>query len=184
MITFSTRSWRIYVFRGILALIFGLVALFWPGITLHALVLVFGVYVLLRGALLIFAALDHKAVSQQWGLLLIEGIISVLFALVAFIWTGITALALLLLIAAWALLSGILEIVAAIQLRKLLKGEWVLGLIGIISILLAFILLIQPEQGALAVVTVIGFYAIFGGILMLYLAYKLRRLPDQTTLEI
>jgi uncharacterized membrane protein HdeD (DUF308 family) len=108
---------------------------------------------------------------------LLEGVICVVFAILAFAWPGITAIVLLFLIAAWVRVSGIVEIVAAMQLRKVIEGEWVLGLTGVLSVLVGLILLLRPTVGALAVVWVIGFYALLFGILMLYLAFKIRRLP-------
>jgi uncharacterized membrane protein HdeD (DUF308 family) len=110
---------------------------------------------------------------------LLEGIASLLVGIMAFIWPGITAIILLFLIAAWAFISGIVEIMAAVQLRKVIRGEWVLGLTGVLSIIIALLLVIQPGAGALAVTWVIGVYAFIFGVLLLFLGLKIRNLPDR-----
>lgn len=175
MITIVSKFWWTYALRGLVAILFGLAAFLWPGITLRVLVLLFGIFVLLEGFFLIVAAFGSKNISSNWWIVLLEGLGCGAFGMLAFIWLGITAMAFVILIAAWALVSGIIEFTAAIYLRKMIEGEWILGLTGILSILVALILLLRPNVGAVAVVWVIGFYAILFGILLLYLAFKIRK---------
>jgi uncharacterized membrane protein HdeD (DUF308 family) len=177
MIKIVSKFWWLYALRGLLAVLFGLAAFFWPQITVTVLVLLFGLYLLFEGILLIAAAFGGRSISTNWWVVLLEGVICVGFAILALAWPGITAIVLLFLIAAWALVSGIVEIIAAFQLRKVIEGEWILGLTGVLSILVAMILSLRPNVGALAVVWFIGFYALLFGTLMLYLAFKIRRLP-------
>ncbi|MBD3307892.1 HdeD family acid-resistance protein [candidate division KSB3 bacterium] len=174
MIQLISHYWWIYALRGVLAILFGLAAFFWPGITLTILVLLFGAYVLLEGIFLLIAAFGSRMMSRHSWIALVEGILCIVFSVLAFFWPGITAIALLFLIAFWALLSGIVEILAAIQLRKAMEGEWVLAVTGILSVLVGLVLLVRPGAGALAVIWVIGFYAILFGILLLFLAFKFR----------
>lgn len=181
MIRIVSRFWWVYALRGIFAILFGIAALFWPGLALTVLVLLFSAYVLVQGIFLLIAAFGAKEITPNWRVVLLEGIISVLIGIIAFAWPDITAMALLAIIAIWAFISGIVEIYAAVQLRKAIEGEWILGLAGILSIIFAIILIVYPAAGALAVLWIIGFYAILFGILTLYLAFKIRKLPKNIT---
>jgi len=175
MLNLIIRHWRLYVIRGILTIAFGLMALFWPAITVRVLVFLFGIYVIVQ-AILAFVAAFANRMEKAWWILLLEGVAGLGVGIIAFIWPGLTAVVLLVLIAVWAILTGILEIGAAIQLRKELKGEWVLTLIGVISVLIGLILIINPGVGLLAVVWLIGVYAIIYGALLSYLGIKARKL--------
>jgi uncharacterized membrane protein HdeD (DUF308 family) len=167
----SSRHWWAFALRGLAAIIFGVLAFVWPGITLAALVLLWGAYALVDGVLALVSAIrtdnDHR-----WGLLL-EGIVGIAAGVVTFLYPDITALVLLYIIAAWALITGILELVSAVRLRRVIDNEWWLVVGGIASILFAIVLLASPGVGALAVVWVIGTYAIVFGVLMLGLAFRL-----------
>ncbi|MCF8129916.1 MAG: HdeD family acid-resistance protein [Deltaproteobacteria bacterium] len=174
MLAIISQNWRMHVLRGILAVIFGLMALLWPGLTIGVLVIFFGVYVLLEGILAITAAVRHRT-RRWWWLLLVEGVAGIVVGIFAFIWPGLTAVVLLIFIAVWAILTGIFEIGAAVQLRKELKGEWVLGIAGIISILIGVFLIANPGAGALAVVWLIGIYALIFGVLLIALGLKVRK---------
>jgi uncharacterized membrane protein HdeD (DUF308 family) len=168
------RSWWVLALRGIAAIIFGLLTFIWPQISLFVLVALFGAYVLVDGIFSIIVALRNQE-APQWWVLLLEGIVGVFVGVLTFIWPGITALVLLFLIAFWALITGIFEIVAAIRLRKDIANEWLLGLSGVISVLFGLLLIILPGTGALAVIWLIGAYAIFFGALMLALSFQVRR---------
>lgn len=174
MINIVARNWSIFVFRGILAIAFGLLAMLWPGLTIGVLIILFGVYVLFEGVLALSAAFRHRD-RKWWWVLLLEGIAGIIVGLFAFIWPGVTAVVLLVFIAVWAILTGILEIAAAVQLRKQLKGEWALGLTGVLSILIGFILVANPGAGAVALVWLIGIYAILFGVLLITLGFRAKK---------
>lgn len=174
MLAVYTRSWWSLVLRGIAAILFGILAFVWPAITLTALVFLWGAYALVDGVFAIAAGVKTYGENRRWWVLLLEGVLSVIAGVVAFVIPGITALVLLMLIAAWAIVTGVFEIAAAIQLRKEIKGEWLLALAGIASILFGVVLFINPGPGAIALVWLIGAYAIVFGILLIALGFRLR----------
>ena len=176
MLLVYTHNWWALALRGLAAVIFGLLAFVWPGITLAALVFLFGAYALLDGVFAIVAGIRAPKESKHWWLLFIEGILSVIAGIIAFTVPGITALFLLGLIAGWAIVTGVLEIVAAIQMRKHISGEWLMVLSGLASVVFGVLLVINPGVGALAVVWIIGAYAIVFGILLIALGFRLRGL--------
>jgi uncharacterized membrane protein HdeD (DUF308 family) len=176
MLMVFTRNWWALVLRGLAAIIFGLLTFVWPHISLVALVFLFGAYALVDGAFAIVAGIRAPKEYKRWWVLLIEGIFGVIAGVMAFIVPGITALFLLGLIAGWAILTGVLEIVGAIQMRKYITGEWLMILSGIASVLFGVLLLLNPGVGALAVVWIIGAYAILFGVLLLGLGFRLRGL--------
>lgn len=167
-----SRHWWLLGLRGVAAILFGILAFALPGITLAVLVLLFGAYALVDGVLSIITAFRGDAHHRVW--LAVEGVIGVLAGLVAFAYPGLTALVLLYIIAVWAILTGILEIFIALRVRRAISNE--LGLIigGILSVLFGIVLIAFPGTGALAVIFLIGAYAIFFGIAMLALAWRLR----------
>ena len=170
-----SRNWWALALRGLAALIFGLLAFVWPGITLWALILLFGAYMLVDGAFAIVAAVRVAGDAARWWLLLVEGILGVLAGIVAFVWPGLTALALLYFVAAWAIVTGIFEIVGAIRLRREIEGEWALILGGALSVLFGVLLLVVgPGVGLLSLVWLIGVYAVAFGVLLLILAFRVR----------
>ncbi len=160
--------------RGAAAILFGLLAFLWPLTTLVVLVTLFGAYALVDGALSIVAAIARPGATDRRWLLALEGLAGVAAGLVAFFWPGITALVLLYVIAAWALVTGVLEIVAAIRLRREIQGEWALLLSGVLSVLFGLLLGFFPRAGVRAVLWVIASYAIVFGILMVIHAFRLR----------
>jgi len=164
MLRILARNWWALALRGLAALGFGVMVFIWPGITLLALVTLFGAYALVDGILAILFAVRAAGRQQQWGAMLVEGVIGMLVAGLAFFWPGLTVLALLYLIATWSILTGIFEIAAAIRLRREITGEWLLALGGAASILFGLFLIVLPGAGALAVLWLIGGYAwVFGG---------------------
>lgn len=174
MIQLASKYWWAFALRGLIAVVFGIMAVSWPGLTLIVLVYIFGIYVLVEGALLIFAALGRRG-AKNWWVVLIEGIAGVVFGILTMSWPGVTAILLLIFIAIWALATGILEIFAAFGLRKEMKGEWRLAVSGIASVVFGLILVFRPGAGALAMVWVIGIYAIVFGISLILLGFKVRR---------
>ncbi len=117
--------------------------------------------------------------ARAWHWIVLRGVFAVLFGIFAFIWPGMTALVLLLFIASWAVLMGIFEIAAAIRLRKHIENEWLLGLSGLVSILFGVLMFLQPGAGALAVIWLIGSFAIFFGILLIALGFRLKGLASR-----
>jgi uncharacterized membrane protein HdeD (DUF308 family) len=176
MLLVFASSWWALLLRGIAGILFGVLAFMWPGITLTVLVLLFGAYALVDGAFSIVAGIKSHGEYKRWWLLLIEGCLSVAAGVYAFMAPAMTALILLILIASWAIVTGIFQIAAAIQLRKHIAGEWILGLSGLLSVLFGALLLYNPVGGALAVVWLIGTYSVLGGILLLIFGIKLRGL--------
>jgi len=174
MIDVLAKNWWAFALRGVLAIIFGLIALLAPGITLYALVIVFGAYSFVDGIFAVVAAVRAAEAHQRWGWMLIEGIAGIVAGLIAFVVPGLTALVLLYLIAFWAIVTGVFELAAAFRLRGHLANEWALLLGGAASIVFGVLLLSRPLAGALALLWLIGIYAIVFGVLMFVLAFRLR----------
>jgi uncharacterized membrane protein HdeD (DUF308 family) len=176
----KNRTW-LFV-RGIAAILFGVLAFIWPGITLLVLVLLYGAYALVDGVAALVLALRGRRPKDTplWTIVLV-GIAGIAAGIITFLWPGITALALLVVVAAWAIVRGIFEIVAAVRLRKEIDGEWLLGLAGALSIVFGVLLLLQPAAGLLALVWLVGIYSIIAGILYISLGVRLghpeRRAP-------
>ena len=172
-----SRTWWILAVRGAVAVLFGVLALVWPEITLLALVLVFGAYAFVDGVFaLIAAARGRELAGGSRGWLVLEGLLGIGAGIVAVAWPDITALVLLWVIAFWAVLTGVLEIVAAVRLRRVLDNEWLLVVAGALSIVFGLILVIWPGSGAIGLVWLIGIYAIVFGIVLIGLALRLRGL--------
>ncbi len=169
------RNWWTWLVRGIAAIIFGILAFLWPVATIWAIGILFGAYALVDGIFAIVASVRAAETHQRWWPFLVEGIIGIIIAAITFYDIRITLFALYLTIAAWAFLTGILEIAAAIQLRKHLANEFWLLLGGIASILFGILMLWRPLPAVLAIVWLIAAYAIVFGILMIGFAMRLRR---------
>ena len=174
MVVVLARNWWALALRGVAAVLFGIMAFAWPGMTLGVLVLLYGAYALVDGVLAIIAAVAGRTSGMPWWALLLEGVLGITVGILTFAWPGITALVLLYLIAAWAVATGVFEVVAAIRLRREIRGEWLLALSGVISVLFGIALVINPVGGALAVVWLIGAYAIAFGVLLIALGFRLR----------
>src|SRR6266851_5447504 len=166
------RRWWLVALRGLAAIVFGILAFIWPGVTLSVLVLLFGVYAIVDGVHALYTA-ARSGGKQIWAPLL-EGIVGIVAGLVAFFLPGLTALTLLFVIAAWAILTGITEVIAAVRLRQVIQNEWALILAGVLSVLFGLLLVVQPGAGILAVVWLVGIYAVIFGIALLALAWRLR----------
>jgi uncharacterized membrane protein HdeD (DUF308 family) len=168
------ENWGAVLFRGLAAIAFGLVSLFAPRLSLAALLLAFGVYALVDGIFALVSALRHRGERAPWWMLVLQGIAGVATAVITAIWPGITAIALLYLIAAWAVVTGLFEVVTAIRLRKAIRGEWLLILSGVLSVALGVVLALFPGPGLLALVLWIGAFALVSGALRVTLAIRLR----------
>jgi uncharacterized membrane protein HdeD (DUF308 family) len=177
MLTTLAEYWWTLVLRGVAAVIFGILAYVWPGITFTVLVLFFGAYALWDGVFALIAAFRTQA-ERRWPLVL-EGLVGVAAGLLTFIWPGAATLALLIIIGAWALVTGIFEIVAAIRLREEIEGEWLLLVSGLLSVLFGIAIAIWPAAGLVAVTWLIGAYSIVFGILLIVLGFRLRNWRKQ-----
>ena len=169
------RNWWLLLLRGLVAIVFALLTWAQPGVSLAALVLVFGIYVLADGLLGVWSAIAKRRDNRHWWLLLLWGLVGIVVGVMTFIMPGITGLVLLMYIAAWAVITGVLQIVAAIRLRKEIKGEWLLILSGLVSVAFGVLLFLQPGAGALAVAWIIAAYAFIFGVLMVLLAFKVKK---------
>lgn len=167
-------NWGWIALRGMVAVIFGLLTLMSPTITLAVLVLFFGAFALVDGIFAVIAAISNRHGEPHWVAMLIGGLAGIVIGVITFFAPGITATALLYLIAFWALIIGFAEIAAAIRLRKVITGEWLLALAGAASVVLGVFLISRPAIGALALVIWIGAYVLVSGILLLVLAFRLR----------
>jgi uncharacterized membrane protein HdeD (DUF308 family) len=171
-----SRVWWSLALRGVLAILFGIVALFYTGATLLALVLVFGVFAVLSGGASIITAVRVGEDHQRWGWFLVSGIVGIAAGLVSFVWPGITALALVYVIAAWAIVSGIAEIAFAMSWPDLVAHAWLVGISGVISVVFGILLAVWPRAGAISLTWLLGIYAIVYGALMLAYAVRLQML--------
>ncbi len=183
MLHVLARNWWALAIRGLIAILFGIFTFLIPGMALIYLVLLWGAWALLDGIFNIAAS--FRSAAHHWALL-IEGIVGVLAGIVTFVWPGLTAIALLYVIAFWAIVTGILEIATGIRMRQAIANEWLFILMGVVSILFGVFILIAPGAGALAIVIWIGAYAFIFGIIMLLVAFRLkgrhRLAPGSTTL--
>lgn len=170
----APRWWALVV-RGLAAIAFGVLVIVAPGVSLLALVYLWGAYALADGVFNIVLAVRGARAVRGWGWFLFEGICSIAAGVVTFIWPGITALGLLFVIALWAIVTGVAEIVTATRLRRVLRGEWLLALSGVLSIAFGVVLFARPGAGALAVAWLIGAYAILFGGLLIGLGMRLHR---------
>jgi uncharacterized membrane protein HdeD (DUF308 family) len=173
----AVEHWWAFAVRGVAAIIFGILAFIWPGVTLAVLVLLWGAYALVDGVFALIGAF-RTGQGDRW-LLIIEGVAGILAGILTFIWPGLTALVLVYIIAAWALVTGVLEIIAAIRLRRVIQNEWLLILSGIVSVLFGLALVIAPGTGALALIWLIAAYAVVFGVLLIILAFRLRGLGQR-----
>ncbi|MCW2504615.1 MAG: hypothetical protein JWO79_2899 [Actinomycetia bacterium] len=180
MLEALARNWGAVALRGGVAVLFGVLALVWPGMTVLVLVALFGAYALVDGVTALFTAIrgGPRAMGRR-GWLVLEGIAGLAAGILTLLWPGITAVVLVWLIGGWAVVTGVLEIAAAIRLRKEIEGEWMLILAGIASVFFGVLLIALPGPGALALAWLIGVYAIVFGVLELALALRLRRIAHK-----
>jgi len=184
MLSAITRNWWLAALRGSLAVIFGVAAFVWPGLTLEVLVLLFGAYAFVDGVVVLGFGLMAAGDGLRWWPLVLGGIVGIATGVFTFLQPGAIALALVYVIGAWAVVTGILEIVAAIRLRNVITNEWLMGFSGVLSIVFGVLVLARPNVGALTLVYLFGFYAILAGISQISLGFRLRglgeSLPAQT----
>lgn len=173
MLELLTGRWWWLLVRGIVAILFGLAAFFLPGVTLLSLIFLFGVFAIVDGVTLIVFG---RRAGMKWYWSALAGLVSIAAGVVAIAWPGISAVALLWVIAFWAVLTGLFQILTAIEIRKEVEGEWALFLAGLLAVVFGIILFFRPGAGALAVLWLIGTFAILLGILMVILSFRLKGL--------
>ncbi len=176
MLELLTGRWWWLLVRGIVAILFGLAALFLPGRTAAALVLLFGVFAVVDGVILIVFG---RRAGMKWYWSALAGLVSLIAGVIALTAPGAMAIAIVWVIAFWAILNGIFQILTAIEIRKEVEGEWMLFLAGVLAILFGVVALFRPGAGILAIVTVLGVFAILLGILMVLLAFRLKGLQEK-----
>jgi uncharacterized membrane protein HdeD (DUF308 family) len=161
------------IVRGIVGVVFGLVAFAWPGITIAAVVVIFGAYAVVDGVTNVFLGLSRPGRARSWATT-IQGIFGVAAGVLAFIWPGVTALVMVVFIGAWAIVTGLFEIAAAIKLRKEISGEWLLALSGLMSLTFGVLVFSFPGAGAVGIAWALGAYAMAGGAVLIALGVRLR----------
>jgi len=173
MMSVLVRNWWAFVARGVLAVLFGLIALLLPGAAMLSLVLVFAAYAMADGVVAIVSAVNAAKEGERWSLLAFEGVVGILAGAIAAVFPSITVVVFIALIAAWALITGCLMLAAAFELDAD-HGRWWLVLGGIVSIAYGALLVIAPMIGAVVLTWWIGAYALVFGIMMLTVAFRLR----------
>jgi uncharacterized membrane protein HdeD (DUF308 family) len=168
------KNWGWIALRGVAAVIFGVLAFAWPGATIFVLVLFWGAYALVEGVFTLIAGFRVRDQGRPMWTFVVIGILGIAAGIVTFLWPGITALALLTLIAVWAFFIGIFQIVAAVRLRKEIEHEWLLGLSGALSVIFGAVMLARPVEGMVAIVWVLAAYSVVFGVLLLVLAFRLK----------
>ena len=169
MIRMLAQHWWVLLLRGLLAIVFGLVTFARPGITIVVLVLFWGAYALVDGIFEVIAG-----VRAKWGSLILLGVLGIIAGIVTFMWPGITAAVLLYIIAFWAIVAGVMQIAAAIRLRKEVTGEWLWILSGLCTVILGVLLIARPGAGAVSLVWLIASFAIAWGVLLVMLSFRLK----------
>lgn len=180
-IEFAKRYWWVFVVRGVAAIAFGIAAWVWPGLTITTLVILFGVYALIDGVSAVWSAIASGS-GGRWLPLLLVGLAGIAFGIISIAWPGLTATTVLYLIAAWAIVTGVLQVIAAVEMRRTIDNEWFLILTGIGSVLWGILVSIFPGGGALAIIWTIGIFAILFGVLMIGLGVRLRTWNGRATL--
>ena len=182
MVRALSQNWWLVLLRGVLAILFGLSAIIWPGLTWLTLIVLFGVYAIVDGLIALWTGFSRTRESPRWWTFLLEGFLNIGAGVVALIWPDLATLVLIYMIAFWAVFTGILEIVGAIRLRNEITNEWFLALGGVLSIGLGLLLFLQPAAGTLAIIWMIAGYALVFGILLVTLGIRLRSWnePDRT----
>jgi uncharacterized membrane protein HdeD (DUF308 family) len=178
-----SRWWWTFILRGLLAIAFGILAFVAPVWGLAILVALFGAWALIDGVTSVWTGIRTRSVDRNWWLEILEGLVSIVAGLIAFILPGFAAEVLVILIAVWAIVTGVFQIWAAIRLREQIRGEFWLGLAGVASILFGVILLVFPAGGALALVWLIGSGAIAVGVFLTILGWRLRGLHEMGKLD-
>jgi uncharacterized membrane protein HdeD (DUF308 family) len=165
------------IIRGMLGVVIGLIAFAWPGMTVAVLVGIFGMYAILDGITNLFIGVHNTPTHGRSWAQVLQGVVGIAAGVLTFIWPGVTALVLIWFIGAWAVVTGGLEIAAAIRLRKMIQGEWLLGLSGLVSIIFGVLVFAFPAAGAVGISWILGAYAAAAGFILIALGIRLRTAP-------
>lgn len=176
LIRVMADHWWVPLLRGIAAILFGLMALIWPGLTVYALLLVFGAYAIFDGVMAMVIGLRRRPADDRWWAWALDGVLSIAIGLMALFWPEATALAFVIWMAAWGVVAGIFRIIAAIRLRDEIEGEWALGLSGLLLVVWGVLLALVPAAGLLGIAWLIGLFALLIGGAMIVLALRLKGL--------
>ncbi|MBO0861745.1 MAG: HdeD family acid-resistance protein [Chloracidobacterium sp.] len=176
MFNLITQNWWAIALRGLVAALFGIAMFMWPGVTLSVLAPLFGAYAMINGIFAVIESFRRDVSQERWRPLMFEGAVSIMVGVMTFAWPGLTARGLLFLIAFWAIVTGVFEIITAIRLRHEIRGEWMMALVAILSMTFGLFLLALPVSGALSVILLIRAFVFAIGALMIALAFKLRSL--------
>jgi uncharacterized membrane protein HdeD (DUF308 family) len=174
-----SHDWWVVLLRGMIAIVFAILCFARPGISLGALVLWFGAYALIDGVFKSWTAISHRRETDNWGILLLSGLVGIGIGILTWRAPGMTALALVFYIAIWAIATGLMELVTAIRLRKEIEGEWSLALAGLAAIAFGVLLIARPESGALGLLWMIASFALVFGIALVVLSFRLRSLAHR-----
>jgi uncharacterized membrane protein HdeD (DUF308 family) len=175
--SFPVAKWWVQLIRGLIILLFGMVALFWPLATLESLIWIFAIFAIIFG-IFVFIASFFSGKDRWWGLLL-EGLLGIAIGIIVLAWPGATLLVFLVILGIWAILNGLLELVMSYKLRKVIPDDWLLVLSGIISIIFGVMIFFWTVASVLVLVWFIAFYAIFFGVILIVLSMRLKQLQKK-----
>lgn len=175
MLEYLSRNWWVYLVRGLLALAFGLLALLLPNVALGALILLFGIFAIMDGVAALSGLLAGVRVGPWWAQLL-SGLLSLTAGVISLVWPNVTATVLLVIIASWAIVNGVLTTVLAVRFRQVIHNEWLLGISGVLSVVLGVVLLITPGAGILSLIWLLGLFTFMWGVALIVFSFRLRRL--------
>ncbi|HWL59224.1 MAG TPA: HdeD family acid-resistance protein [Paracoccus sp. (in: a-proteobacteria)] len=176
LVRVMSANWWVLLLRGIAAILFGIVALLLPGLTVFVLLWVFGVYAIFDGLMAVITAVQRRKSDDRWWAWALDGVLSIAIGLMALFWTGATALAFIIWMAIWGVIAGIFRIVAAIRLRNEFKGEWELILSGVLLVVWGVLMAMLPAAGLLSIAWLLGVFAILIGITLIALSLRLRKM--------
>lgn len=179
MIRELAKYWWLMVLRGVLAIIFAIMAFAWPGITLSFLVVFLGVYFLIDGIFSLIHGFRIRKTDTHWWALVLEGLLGIVAGIVCLSMPGITVIFLVGLVALWSVVTGLLEIILAIRLRKEIQHEWILIIAGVFSVIFGILLFVQPLAGVIVISWWLGLYALFFGIFMITIGARLKKFAER-----
>jgi uncharacterized membrane protein HdeD (DUF308 family) len=168
--------WWVLLLRGVLAILFGIAAYAWPGMTLVTLLTLFGAFALVDGIFNVFHAISGRKEDERWWVLLLEGLLGIVIGVITFQAPELTATVLILYIGFWAMATGVLRIILAVRLRKEIEGEWWMALAGLAGIVFGVFMVARPGAGALAVLWLVAIWAIVGGVCLVIFSFKVKAL--------